>query len=327
MRARVLVLLVVIGLARTVGCRTATEITIDIRTLSPALRCADLRRVAIVVTDTPDSAEEKLDTGFVSAEVNGACDGDDRVGTLVITPSDSSKSGAVIIAASLDTSAKCTKSGGYKGGCIVARRAFSFVDHSNAHLPITLERSCLDVPCDVKTSCRAGECLSSDTSCSGSECTSQAEPTGGESPDGAPTDGGKETGGGDDGGKDAPADAPFDVDPDAFGNTCPGLGKDCDPSTCCYMAVYFCSAGCAAYSFGCVGRKHCDPTEYCCGLAFSVASAPHTQCDTTHGQMCSQEGSHYICTSNADCPPDRPTCVGIYYDGSSSNGGFIKQCQ
>jgi hypothetical protein len=37
-------------------------------------------------------------------------------------------------------------SSGYKGGCIVARRALRFIPEEDLHLPVELEVACIDVP-------------------------------------------------------------------------------------------------------------------------------------------------------------------------------------
>ncbi len=320
------------------ACRNATEVTLDVRTLAPGLKCADLRRVTIVVAADPHTAETNLENGFASAEVRASCDAEDRVGTLVVTPS--GDTGAVVVAAAIDDGADCRKSAAYKG-CIVARRVFSFTKHAGLVLPITLERSCLDVPCDEQNSCRAGECVSSQTTCAGGVCASAAEPVvdGGVevTKDGAvvpedgavvpppappgpppPTDGG--------------TDAPYDANPANFGNTCPGTGQDCSTSTseCCYMGDFFCQTPCTSgyYAFACLGRAHCAG-QYCCALPSPVGAPQQTSmCDPSGGgEYCGMNGGHYICTTDADCPPSKPTCSGVYAVGPSANGGHVKQCE
>lgn len=47
----------------------------------------------------------------------------------------------------------------FTGGCIVARRVVSFVEHSSLTLPITLDATCLDIGCSPTETCEAGECV------------------------------------------------------------------------------------------------------------------------------------------------------------------------
>ncbi|HEY8073060.1 MAG TPA: hypothetical protein VIF62_03095 [Labilithrix sp.] len=311
------------------SCKSATEVTLDIRTLTPGLRCQDLKHVTIVVASNTTDAEAMIASGFSSAEVAGTCDADDRVGTLVVTPS--GDTGAVVVAAAVTDDADCRPDAKYKG-CIVARRVFSFAKHAGLLLPITLERSCLDVPCDQANSCRAGECQSSDTNCGGGVCTSNADPivddAGNEiTPDGAivQQDGAVIP---PPGPPPPPPPAPIDAGVDATpgsGNDCPTLADggtvDCYPAACCYMAAYMCGASCGPYTFNCIGRKHCG-TDYCCGTDPTQGSVT-TQCDPSHGVAACE---YYICTTDEDCPPGLH-CVGTYFAETSSNGAFILGCK
>jgi hypothetical protein len=322
----------------TGGCRGATEVTIDLRTLTPDLRCSDLKRVSIVVAGDPDTAESHLGLGFLSADVTGTCEADDRVGTLVVTPGGSA--GAVIVAAAVGPDAHCTPDGKY-AGCVVARRVFTFVEHAGLHLPITLERSCLDVPCTAQTSCRDHACVDSTTDCSSGECSSPAEPVvgpnGNEVPPDAPSDAFVETGS--DGPVDGPAsdasdasdvvDAPAsDANPANEGNACPTspTPTDCYTMTmqCCYAGMYACGASCGPYfAFGCLGRKHCFGA-FCCGMPNPMPNQIDSQCDPSGGgEYCSQNGSHYLCTTDADCPTTLPYCSGTYF---SQSQGIVHQC-
>ena len=154
------------------ACRDATQVTVDIRTLG--IPCSSLKGVKIVVARSPRDAEDRMALGSLSAEVQrGQCDGE-RVGTLVLTPSEAK--GAIIVAARISDEAAATcKPPDYKG-CIVARRAFAFLDHVSVTLPITLEVACADVPCDVVSSCRSGTCVSSEASCSDGTQRCASEP-------------------------------------------------------------------------------------------------------------------------------------------------------
>lgn len=167
----------VVAASLSPACRTATQVTVELRTVG-ALTCAQVKGVAIVVARTPQDAEAKMQLESLSAEVTREqCGADPRfLGTLVVTPSEST--GAILVRARVrDDAAATCKPPDYRG-CIVARRAFSFIDNAALTLPISLEQSCVDVPCDVVSSCRTGKCVSSDASCSESSgrCSSGAEP-------------------------------------------------------------------------------------------------------------------------------------------------------
>ena len=307
--------MVVVGIASMLagGCRGATEVTLLVRTAAD-LPCSSVASVSIVVAATPEDAEARLDSSTLTAKTDqGTCDADGHtIGTLVVTPGDAA--GAVVVAARLvgDESAPCAPPD-YKG-CIVARRTFTFVSHASVTLPVSLDISCLDVPCGVVTSCRSGTCVSSAANCSDDTgtCTSPAEPDGPGAGD-AGTDAIAEASADSsredamiDGGVDA-----ADASPDAYGNTCPAVVRtDCtaEGQVCCLTnSVFQCqSGGCTGTTFNCLGRKYCEPDEYCCGFAGSVS------CDTTHGQACTQSGNNYVCSSDADCPSSFPHCSGTY---------------
>ncbi len=322
------------GVAGSEGCRTPTQITVELRTFGD-LPCASLKGVAIVVARTREDAEAKMKQGSFSAEVpRGTCDPDGHtIGTLVVTPQDST--GAIIVRARLSDDPKATCAAPDYLGCIVARRSFSFIDHASITLPIALEVACLDVPCDVKTSCRSGSCVSSDATCSETSgtCDSAAQPVrlpdggvlppdGAGRPDGArPTDSGAP----DAFQEDAPLDAPRDVESDQFGNGCPTTGGDVDCTAmaklCCYQGPYFCQTTCmVGVPIVCIGRKYCG-AGFCCGDP--PDSGPVTFCDTTSEQRCSQNGNHYLCTTAADCPAKLPKCNGVYFDAGPT---ALKQC-
>ncbi len=332
-----IVLGVIAALALTVwACRTPTQITVEIRT--HGFRCDEIKRLTIAVAKNPAIAEERMTSGFVAAEVvqdkaapAKDCLAEDRVGTLVVTPDDAT--GAIIVAASYDTSERCVPPD-YKG-CIVARRAFTFVERSSLLLPVTLELRCKDVPCGVFTSCRAGECVSSNATCEegSGTCTSEAEPVftadGGSipseasvQPDGAPLDDGGvlPDGGPADGGEsEAGVDAGIDSGPGATNFCRADAGYvDCykptdATSVCCQvLSSYACGVSPCPNGvyYPCLGRKHCQANQYCCALA--PGSGPQSQCMNA----CS---AFVFCNVSLDCPP------GTYCDLDA--GGPAGICQ
>lgn len=320
------------------ACRTPTQVTLELRTIG-GLTCAQIKGVGIVVARNAQEAEAKMALDTLSAQVpREQCGADPRLlGTLVVTPSDGT--GAVIVRARISDAPDATCKPPLYKGCIVSRRAFAFIDNAAVTLPITLEQSCLDVPCDVVSSCRTGKCVSSNAQCSesSSRCESGAEPVvasdgGIIPPDPDATvipDGGTDSAdaaidaAGDstvdqDGGADAEADAEVDADPTGRTNDCPTpSGKiDCataaggiQPHCCMYMlAKYDCtlgtSNGCASVypRYACLGAKQCDAGNYCC-QSNPQAPAPSNTCAPVCAGM-------IFCGANEDCPPGR-FCTGV----------------
>ena len=296
------------------ACRDPTQVTVDIRTLG--IPCSSLKRVKIVVARAPTDAEDRMALGSLSAEVaRGQCDGE-RVGTLVLTPSEAK--GAIIVAARVSDDAAATcKPPDYKG-CIVARRSFTFLDHVSVTLPMTLEVACADVPCDVVSSCRSGTCVSSEASCSESSqrCELPAEPVvladGGVEPldaarDGAFNDGSVALdGAAGDGSADA-GDGSVGS-PDGATNQCPlqnGTKPDCTTlgasALCCApTSGAFCVASAAACAdtdprYACLGAAHCAGATWCCTTG--DVAPPQSAC----APIC--KAGAFLCMVDTDCPP------------------------
>jgi len=322
------------------GCRTATQVTLEIRT-DGSLTCAEVKGVAIVVALTPAAAEGKMALSTLSAEiVRGAC-GPDRhlLGTLVMTPSDST--GAVVVRARVSDSVDSTcKPPDYRG-CIVSRRAFSFIDHASVTLPITLELSCADVPCDAITSCRTGQCISSNATCfeETERCESPAEPVvtadgGAPLPDDAAVDGTLPDGAVADASNDA--DAKADTGDGAVGNP----GEDCPTGVPggepCYSGVKpLCCANvpmqrfeCTDNAGGCPGlypRFSCTNTALCTGLCCAGTPDGGAITGTCTGTFAScPAGQRALCKTSLDCPIAARSCTFPVY---TLGGKTIFGCQ
>lgn len=344
------------------GCQTATEVTLELRTLG-ALPCTSLKGVEIVVAQTPRDAEERMKLGSFSAVVaRGDCSADGHtIGTLVITPSEST--GAVMVRARFSDApdAKCEPPD-YKG-CIVARRSFSFIEHASLTLPISLEAACVDVPCDVESSCRSGVCVSSQAACSdgANACLSIAEPVpdkdggvilpdeaGIVTPDSgladrfAPPDAPFDSPQSYDGPADAPVvDAPSDsASTDSMadapwnqGDVCPTGAGNVD----CFFAAGtpVCCLNEAANGFSCVAqgvcqapskRYDCTGRAHCgggsCCAGFADGSTTFTATCSAGAFNCGALGKDTICTSSADCPGTLCTKV-----SGTFNGRTIFACQ
>ena len=314
----------------------------ELRTLG-ALPCTSLKGVSIVVAQTPREAEDRMKLGALSADVpRGECNADGHtIGTLVITPSNDT--GAIIVRARISEGPDATCVPPDYTGCIVARRSFSFIAHAAVTLPITIEASCVDVPCDVVSSCRSGVCVSSSASCSDSagSCSSIAEPVPDKDggvvppdeagivsvpdpllPDGAPRDGAMLDGPPlTDGAPDAPPDAPlFDGKPDGppSGNgLCPTNAGDvdCAPASaapvCCndIASGFICTPDAQCLSpyqhFYCTGPQHCGG-GYCC------AGTPIVEAGTD--------------AFAADAKPPPSFVAACYTPGASCPGGTFIVC-
>lgn len=312
--------------------------TVDVRTLG--FKCQELRRVTLVVAKDPESAEKSWESPQAEHDTRTSCVSDDEVGTLVITPS--STSGAVMVLASY-TDQRCVAPD-YKG-CIVARRRFSFIENVRLHLPITLEASCKDVPCNALSSCRSGVCVSSETDCaSDGTCSTDAEPVvaadGGTVPPPAdatldipPNDhyvppGQDGTIPDPDGGDDAPVDSPSGDGADAnlgpLGNACPSSdpgAPNCNAlgQVCCRepSGVFQCTdSGCSGATFTCTGRAGCgQPNEYCCAMStMNTDAGVVTYCSTD--PTCGTDVT--LCNSDVDCTPPT-TCTGPPYASNFAN--------
>lgn len=135
-----------------VACRDPTQVTIELTT---DISCADRPKTGISVGPLGE-----LETRPLSTETDRCTPGTGRIGSIVVLPKDDRKSQfAVRVIAGLNRSAAECIEMGYTGGCVVARRVLGFVPHESLYLPIRLEASCVDVPCDATETCRSGSCV------------------------------------------------------------------------------------------------------------------------------------------------------------------------
>lgn len=134
------------------ACREPTEVKLALDTDA---RCEDVIGTTIT-TGTLDGLEERPPVTATSR-----CDvATGRIGSLVIIP-EAEKDGDLairVVTGFYKTPEECVADG-YVGGCIVARRALSFIPHTPIELPITLEAACIDVPCEATQTCRRGTCV------------------------------------------------------------------------------------------------------------------------------------------------------------------------
>jgi hypothetical protein len=319
------------------GCREATQLTLDIGT---NVVCADMRGVDIIVASNPRAAEHRaaLDapgTRFATATTSECIEGaaPRKIGTLVVTPSGGD--GAVVVVAAFGGArAEDCIAPRFGPGCIVARRKFSFVDHTAVTLPIVLDPVCAGVPCDENSTCVGAKCVDSKVDCSGGTCSPPGEvlPDGGvvlvDAPsqlDGAGGDGAVVDGGGDASAHDAAStDAAEGGFNDAGAGTCPmavsclGVGPICSSPDvalfCCYSPATSCvTAGlCAGLSGCCRSSDDCNAGDICCAstatatLDTVVTCRPRTECLANTGTpVCNTPG-------NDGCGPGH-VCIGSTY--------------
>lgn len=331
-----------VGLA---ACRAPTQARVVITTTTS---CTDVASgVAIVVKDRPIAAEGALLSGFVTTTTK-ACSGG-TIGDLVLAPGEST--GAIVVTARYrgQDSATC-RPPDYKD-CIVARRAFGFVDHETLTIPITLDPDCVNVPCDAISTCSKGKCVSSSTSCSGGSCAidPSAPPVipdaGGLLPDGAvpPADagrdgessdgGGGDGSGGDDGGDASGADDGGETfDGGTFPPTdflgpfsciagtpsCPGL---CPASGA--QACYANTMTSPPRSVNCRNRAAKGDLQFCCGSSDCAATGgANPVCCASDVPIClpSCPVDRRVCRVDADCPSNM--CDGTVAQIPGLGGGW-----
>ena len=325
------------GLAQ--GCRTATEVTLDIRTNA---LCTDLTDVDIIVTSTAERAEVlagyNIDRARTSTTTTTRCD-DGKIGTLVVTPDGDRAS--VVVVAGLGVSASDCLPPEYGPQCIVARRAFAFTDHHAATLPIELNLDCRGVPCNALSTCAHGQCVTADVDCSGGDCTAPGT-TPDSIVDGAPppvidgsppspldagsdasSDAGSDADGGDGGTLDAGTDGGGASDGGITQGSC-GVVSTCllnttmcpyapmDNQLCCYDTP---------------NQAHCSfgmsPTNFCNGPAGCCRHAK----DCTGGDVCcadtpvAKASTRFSCVPSAACPPMQQVCQNPFSAGECLGGG------
>jgi outer membrane protein assembly factor BamB len=153
-------------------CREATEITVVVTT---DVDCSHVTATSIAI-----GAVAGLDMRPASAETKTNVCAAGRIGALVVVPSGHSDAEVAIrVVVGLDgkTPDACVNDG-FKGGCIVARRALHFLPHAPLTVPVEMRASCRDVGCaassDLLQTCLAGQCVPAtipdSNACTGSGC-------------------------------------------------------------------------------------------------------------------------------------------------------------
>lgn len=289
------------------GCRTPTEAILDV---SFTGSCEAASNIAFIVGTDPVDSEQRIEKGIFTTTADCATG---KVGTLVVTPNESTGRAAIVVLAGVGKSGRqCLSSEGYKD-CIIARRVFAFVEHTSLTIPIKLDLDCKDVPCDAMSTCENKKCASSSIECTEVGCL----------PPGQSSDGGTTY-----------VDAP--TDPDAYVNTDGAIGVDgnVDPPTdagpdtndgsVCENA--FNPVSCNRTTGG---PTVCASTSHTCCWGFSMgdggggdggpdamSGASGYDCRTTG---CSEQMSQPTirCNSAQNCAPGSVCCRSTYYGGST----------
>jgi len=156
-----------IALIFAIGCRTPTQVTIEVKTDQP---CSAITGTSIAVGSLAD-----LETAPNRATKASCIDG--KVGTLVVVPSAGKGDEiAIRVVTGVGVDPNTCKTPSY-GGCIVARRALHFIPHTELKVQVTMRGTCLDRPCKPRETCVSGNCVPAEIDserCRGSGCDENA---------------------------------------------------------------------------------------------------------------------------------------------------------
>lgn len=141
--------LLLLGMAAA-ACRDPTQVRLSLWT---DVGCDKLHNTSIGVGSPLRIDAEAPDT------TTDQCRADGTIGSLVVVPSDAQDAAfAIRVVAGVEAPAEQCAAPDY-AGCIVARRALSFIAHESLELPIALRDACLNVPCEPTTTCVNGTCV------------------------------------------------------------------------------------------------------------------------------------------------------------------------
>ena len=183
-RRHLLGLFVAAGVLSSIGCRDATQITVQIST---DVACAgegssgetEVTNTAIVTAAASDYRDPSVAPSAETSQCSGG-----RIGSIVVVPSDDDEATIGIrIEIGLDgaRAEDCAQSCG--PNCIEASRRVRFSPHENLDLPILAHRSCRGVCCPTGQTCVAGVCASDSVQdCASDEVCSPQATSGASSP-------------------------------------------------------------------------------------------------------------------------------------------------
>ncbi len=291
------------------GCRDATQATIDISLAKGAL-CTEIKSTAITVGTDPQGTEDRVAHEFVTATTS-SCDSSSRgIGTLVVTPSGSGRASVIVVVAYGATAAASCKPPLF-AGCIVARRQFSFTDHRNLQMPISIDPDCKDVPCGAFTTCRSGKCFSSEATCTGDSCLQPGDPGDG----GTFADGGVILESGTLG--DSSADEAGLDGSDSSINLDSGSDSPVDAPSDGPLLSTRCASPGGLGTLVCGNMSCSGATNYCCGATSETASCSNTPCAALTPRYC---------CDGADCGAAAACFVASVRAGGSVGVGNVGTC-
>lgn len=293
MRACAALLAAVTLAVSTDACRQPTQLTLVIT--SPTVTCGDLKGVLISVAGSREEAERRAGGDFVTASATCADPASHDVGTLVVTPG-SSGTAAVIVVVGITTDARnCKEATKYKG-CVVSRRSIAFLDHVSGTVPVVIEPECIDVPCDIATTCKRGSCITSDFDCTDDGSCVSRDPRGRD--DGGP--------GPAEGGSDGSSDGAL---PDSFlPDAPPGDAADASQPPVPPFT------GCRLMCLGPPPATTCLSGSFCCHVAGGPGGGPSPMTECRSEQECLapvvafRAGFLACCRGNLDCPKMGEVC-------------------
>ena len=168
------------------ACRTPTTITLELRTDLP---CGQVSESSIAVGKLATLRDAPAAAGTERCD---AATG--TIGTLVLVPSgENDAEVAVRVVTGVGKTAEDCVRDGFLGGCVVARRSLRYIPNTSLFLPVTMQASCLDLPCDDDKTCVDGRCVSA-TIPDSSQCTTEAGCELALGADAGPPDAGREVG-------------------------------------------------------------------------------------------------------------------------------------
>ena len=153
------------------ACRSPTEMTFLITTNEP---CSSVKGTDISVGVLGAALDAKPPTS-----TSTFCDDSTHsLGSLVVVPSGDSDAelGVRIVTGTTDDTDTCIQND-FKGGCIVARRAIHFIPHSPITVPVEMDLSCVDQPCDPHSTCYQGACVAVTVDCLAGNCDAGSSTT------------------------------------------------------------------------------------------------------------------------------------------------------
>ena len=174
------------------SCRSATQVTFEVTT---DIACSEHRGTILSV-----GRLSEIDSRPVSSS-RAECDPKTgRIGSVVVVPSEGNEDEiAARFVLGIGKSPERCVDDGFKGGCIVARRALRFIAHEPLVVAVPMRNECRDVVCPSGKTCVRGNCVGAQIlnvgGCVGAGCGEEAVAT--------PIDGGV------DANIDASSDAPI----------------------------------------------------------------------------------------------------------------------